>query len=126
MKPLYVSTLLVLWFGLSAAATTSVPVRAEIDALLSRLQASGCQFNRNGTWYSAPEAKGHLLRKLEYIEGRGTITSTEQFIELAASRSSSSGKAYQVRCGGESPVQSKQWLTDQLKVLRSSAIKGNS
>jgi len=87
------------------------------------LEVSGCQFNRNGAWYSAPEAKGHLLRKLEYIEGRSTIKSTEQFIELAASKSSSSGKAYQVKCGGESPVESKRWLTQQLVAMRGSASK---
>jgi len=124
MKRLYLTTVLSLWACVSAAAPTSVAVRAEIDALLTKLEVSGCQFNRNGGWYSAPEAKGHLLRKLEYIEGRSTIKSTEQFIELAASKSSSSGKAYQVKCGGESAVESKQWLTQQLVAMRGSASKG--
>jgi hypothetical protein len=118
MKRLQLAAVLALWCCLSSAAPTSPPVRAEIDALLSRLEASGCQFNRNGSWYSAQEAKDHLLRKLEYIEGRTTIQSTEHFIELAASKSSTSGKAYQVKCGGESPVESRQWLTRQLASIR--------
>ena len=67
-------------------------MRAEIDAVLSRLQSSGCQFDRNGSWYSSSEAKDHILRKLDYLEGKTTIQSTEQFIALAATKSSSSGK----------------------------------
>ncbi len=109
-----------LWCCLSAASTTSTPVRTEIDTLLSKLQLSGCQFNRNGTWYNGSEAKDHLLRKLEYIEGKRTIQSTEQFIELAASKSSLSGRAYQVKCGSAAPLESRQWLTEQLTIIRGS------
>ena len=102
----------------AVAAPTAIPARAEIDALLSSLQASGCQFLRNGSWYSGAEARDHLLRKLEYMEGRTTVQSAEHFIELAASKSSSSGKPYQVRCGGEAPVESQQWLSRQLAGMR--------
>ena len=87
------------------------------------MQASGCQFNRNGTWYSASEAKDHLTRKLEYLEGKGSIGSTEQFIDLAASSSSSSGKAYLVKCSNEAPVESKQWLGRQLALIRGATGK---
>jgi hypothetical protein len=124
MTRLHLAAVLALGCWLSYAAPTSAPVRAEIDALLSRLETSGCQFNRNGSWYSALEAKNHLLRKLEYIEGRGTIQSTEQFIEVAASKSSASGKAYQVKCGDQAPVESRQWLTRQLASIRRSVEKG--
>ncbi|MDR5753038.1 MULTISPECIES: DUF5329 family protein [unclassified Caballeronia] len=60
-------------------------------------------FNRNGTWYSGMEAKAHLLAKLHYLENRTTLTSTEQFIELAARKSSVSGKPYLVQCGETDP-----------------------
>ena len=93
------------------AAPTPAPVRAEIDAVLGRLQASGCEFNRNGSWYKAAEAKTHLLRKLEYLEGNTTLQSTEQFIELGASTSSLSGQPYLVKCGNTAPVESKKWLS---------------
>ena len=111
------------WCCLALAGPTPAPVRAEIDALLARFQASGCQFSRNGSWYGGSEAKGHLLRKLDYIEGKTTVGSTEQFIELAASRSSSSGQAYQVKCGNQAPVPSQAWLTQQLGTLRGAAGK---
>ena len=99
-------------------AQAASATRTEIDSLLARLQASGCQFNRNGSWYSSSEARDHLLRKLDYLEGRGSIQSTEQFIQLAASSSSSSGKAYLVRCGNDAAVPSQQWLSRELASLR--------
>ena len=126
MKRLLIASFTILWCLLATAAPTSAPVRAEIEALLTKLQASGCQFNRNGSWYSGSEAKAHLLRKLEYVEGKGTVQSTEHFIELAASKSSFSGRSYQVRCGGQAPVASQVWLIQQLAVVRaptSSTIK---
>ena len=100
------------------AASTAPPVRVEIDALLARLQASGCDFNRNGSWYNGPDARAHLARKLEYVEGKTTIRSTEQFIELGASASSTSGKPYLVKCGNAAPEPSAQWLSRELGALR--------
>ncbi|MBQ0935967.1 DUF5329 family protein [Ideonella paludis] len=113
------STLALLLSALQAlAAPTPAPIRAEIDALMGKLLASGCQFERNGSLHSGEEAKGHILRKLDYLEGKRTLQSTEQFIELAASRSSSSGKPYFVKCGSAAAVPSQQWLLGQLQSLR--------
>lgn len=114
-------TLIGLWFclvaGISAAAPAAAPVRGEIDALLAALQTSGCEFQRNGSWHGAAQARTHLLRKLEYIEKRSTLPSAEKFIELAASSSSASGQTYQVRCSGT--VQpSAQWFGKQLEKIR--------
>lgn len=114
------------WCSVSLAGPTPAPVRAEIDALLARLQTSGCQFHRNGTWYDGAKAKEHLLHKLKHMERKGTVQSTEQFIELAASVSSSSGKAYEVKCGSAAPVPSQQWLTGELASLRSSSPNGKA
>ena len=102
------------------SASLSPAARAEIDALLSGLEASSCTFHRNGTWYPATEAKSHLLRKLKYLEDRGMVRSAEQFIELAASSSSTSDQPYLVKCGSGTPVQSGAWLRAQLEVVRSS------
>ncbi|NDY92448.1 YfeK family protein [Ideonella livida] len=104
--------------GPAGAAPSAAPVRAEIEALLARLQSSGCQFQRNGTWHEAPQAREHLLRKLAAVEERTTVRSTEQFIELAASRSSLSGQAYQVRCGTTPAQNSQPWLSRELAALR--------
>jgi len=111
--------------GLLATAALAAPLspaaRAEIDGLLSRLEASRCEFNRNGTWYSAAEAKSHLQRKLRYLEDHDLVNSAEQFIERGASGSSMSGKPYLVRCGGAAAVESGVWLRAELKSLRTTA-----
>jgi hypothetical protein len=114
-----------LFFNTIAIAEPTAPqVRSEIHLLLSKLQTSGCEFDRNGSWYRADEAKGHLLRKLEHIEGKRVIQSAEQFIELAAAKSSSSGKAYQVKCGNEPTIESKAWFIKQLDIIRVADQKG--
>lgn len=118
MKQAVLALVLVWWCAALSAAPVAAPVRAEIDALLDKLERSGCQFNRNGTWYSGTEAKDHLLRKFHYLERKGAIDSAEQFVEIAASRSSTTGKAYFVKCGSEAPVESRQWLVKQLAVIR--------
>lgn len=114
--------LLAAWLGPAASALAASP-RSEIDALLTRLETSGCEFNRNGNWHSGPEAKNHLLRKLEYLEKKNMAGSAEQFINLGASTSSSSGKAYLVRCPGESPQPSQQWLSRELQKLRAAPTR---
>jgi hypothetical protein len=111
--------LLGLGFAFAASAAPLPPAaRAEIDALLTRLETSSCTFNRNGTWYPPAEAKAHLLRKLQYLEDRGAVASAEQFIDRAASGSSTTGKPYLVKCGSGAPVESGAWLRTQLEALR--------
>lgn len=103
----------------AAAAPTPPAVRTEIERVIERMQASGCQFERNGKWYDAQEARKHLLRKLAYIEKRReTLASAEQFIDVAASKSSLSGKPYRVRCGGGEAVPSRVWLNNALRAIR--------
>lgn len=102
----------------SYAADMSAASRAEVDALLNHLANSGCQFNRNGTWYSAPEARVHLNKKLDYLVQKHLASTTEQFIDAAASKSSMSGKSYQVKCGNEPAQESAVWLQAALKELR--------
>lgn len=112
---------LVLWSAALRADPVAAPVRAEIETLLGKLQGSGCQFNRNGSWHSGGEARDHLLRKFDYLERKGAIDSAEKFIALAASRSSTTGKTYFVKCGSEAPVESRQWLRKQLSAIRGSS-----
>ncbi|MBW8847805.1 MAG: DUF5329 domain-containing protein [Burkholderiales bacterium] len=102
----------------ASAAPMPAPARAEVDALLSRLQSSGCEFNRNGSWYVGAEAKAHLLKKLDYLEGKDMVQTAEQFIARGASSSSMSGKPYLVRCAGKAPVESARWLRGELQQLR--------
>jgi hypothetical protein len=119
MRRILLSLLTCIVVTAATAATLSPVAREEIDGLMSSLETSGCEFNRNGTWHTATEARSHLLSKLKYLEDRGAVQSTEQFIELAASRSSVTGQPYLVRCGNNAPVQSATWLLSRLQVMRS-------
>jgi len=107
--------------AVAAAAPLPPAARAEIDGLLSRLESSGCAFRRNGNWYSAGEAKAHLLRKLAYLEDKGLVQTADQFIERAASASSMSGEPYLVKCGNDPAVKSDAWLASQLRAMRAAA-----
>lgn len=115
-------TVLAFVFTLAAASAGAAPLpaaaRAEVDALLTRLQSSGCEFNRNGSWHAGAEARAHLLKKLDVLEGKGLVQTAEQFIERGAASSSMSGKPYLVRCPAKAPVESAKWLTAELQTLR--------
>lgn len=115
---LLLTTLALPFAGPVGAAPLAPPVRAEIEALLVVLQASACSFQRNGAWYSASEARTHLLRKLDYLAGKEAVASSEQFITLGASRSSISGRPYRVKCADAAPVDSGIWLIEQLQAVR--------
>jgi Family of unknown function (DUF5329) len=103
---------------IAQAGSLPANARVEIEAMLTALKSSGCQFNRNGTWHSGAEAQAHLTKKLTYLVDKNLINSAEEFIALGASTSSVSGKPYQVRCGAAPALDSKLWLLDQLKALR--------
>lgn len=121
---LFAAALLATCCCASIAAPTPAPVRAEILALVDKIQSSGCQFERNGTWHGAAEARAHLMRKLDYVENsRKTIARTEQFIEQEASSSSISGKPYRIKCGGGEPQRSGDWLNRELTALRGPAAR---
>jgi hypothetical protein len=104
--------------SVSFAGDTTSTTKLEIAHLLSYLQASGCQFDRNGTWYDSSEAVSHLNKKYQYLMGKGLILSSEDFIEGAASESSMSGRAYSVRCGSNPAVNSADWFRAELEKYR--------
>lgn len=122
--PKFLSTLLL---ALSAsmpavAADPSAPAKAEVEQLLSRLAASGCTFQRNGSWHSAGEARVHLEKKYKYLLDKKRLATAEDFVSLAASKSSVSGSPYAVKCAGQEQP-SAVWMGTQLKELRAQAPK---
>lgn len=104
-----------------AHSASSPTIDREIEALLERLENSHCSFQRNGQWHDAAKARSHLERKLRYLEKRATMQSAEQFIELAATRSSMSGEAYRVRCADHPDQESAQWFLEQLPSIRAAS-----
>lgn len=101
-----------------AHAETPVAVQNEVNFLLGTVAGSGCQFYRNGTWYDSQKAHAHLREKYKYLVANDLADTTEHVIDRAATKSSLSGTAYQIRCSGGPPVTSQQWLRERLTELR--------
>ena len=92
--------------------------KTEIAHLFATLETSNCQFNRNGSWYSAKEASGHLGTKYKYLQDKDLVPSAEKFIERAATESSLSGKAYQIKCADNVALPSAPWFKAALEKYR--------
>ena len=100
-----------------AQAAPSEKAKAEIAGLMDNLARSGCQFQRNGDWHDAADARAHLQRKYDYLLKKSLVDTSEQFIQRAASKSSVSGKPYRVKCGALE-LDSAVWFDMQLQRLR--------
>ncbi len=120
-KLLFIILLLAVPFSLSHAQQLSPQSRTEIEHLVEFVRSSNCQFSRNGSWHSAAEAAEHISKKYHYALDRGQIHSAEDFITYAATKSSLSGQAYTVRCGGGRTAACADWLTAELRRLRAAA-----
>jgi Family of unknown function (DUF5329) len=105
-------------FFTAAQAAEPATTKQEIAHLFTTLEASGCQFNRNGSWYGAKEAAGHLTSKYKYLQDKDLVPSAEKFIERAATESSLSGKAYQIKCADNVAQPSAPWFQAALVKYR--------
>ena len=99
----------------AAQATPDARNAAEIDSLLQSVATSGCTFIRSGQEFSGPDARKHLETKLGFVRWR--LETVEQFIDKLASTSSTTGEAYQIRCGTIQTA-ARTWLDAQLKLVR--------
>jgi len=110
----------VLATALAVHATPDRAVAAQIEQLLDRVRQSPCQFERNGDAHSGVGAAKHMATKYQHF--RDDITTAEDFIRLAASKSELTGKPYWVLCLGQPPVLSADWFADVLTQLRASVF----
>jgi hypothetical protein len=118
LKPLVVVACFLLASVSALGAGLPPSSRAEIDSLLKVLGSSGCEFYRNGTWYSAAQAQDHLRMKYEYFLSKDLVANADEFIAVAATKSSMSGQAYQVRCPHQEAQASAVWLGNALRRIR--------
>ncbi len=122
--PKTLGLILVLGLAPSAQAAPSLVVANEIEYLLTMVDHSGCEFRRNGRWYGVAMAAAHLRYKYEVLVASGRINTAEDFIEKAATQSSLSGRAYEVKCRGGAPATSNQWLREALARYRQEGMPG--
>lgn len=93
-----------------ARAEPLTTAQTEINYLLDFIEISGCDFYRNGSWYDSVQAHSHLRGKYQYLSSRNRIETAEDFITQVASKSSLSGRPYQIRCGVGTTSTTSQWL----------------
>jgi hypothetical protein len=90
--------------------------RHEVVHLLEFLRSSECMMERNGEKHSGENAHSHVRKKYEYFRDR--ITTTEEFIDYSASKSTISGKFYRVICPDQPPMRTHDWLLEELRKYR--------
>ncbi len=96
--------------GISANAFANPPLEQQIQSLIESIGESECSFVRNGKSHTPEASMQHLGRK--YLHFKDDIDSVARFVELAASKSMITGRAYEVQCAGESQP-SSEWLRKQ-------------
>ena len=93
----------------------------KIDALIHSVEVlPGAQFIRNGSTYDGKSAAEHLQMKRRFAGSR--IKTATDFIECCASRSSMSGKPYQIRFGNGKTVDAEAFFLAELKRIDSPPI----
>lgn len=90
--------------------------KAEIDHLISYVKNTNCMYERNGDKHKGSKAAKHIVKKYRYFED--DIKSAEDFIKLSATKSTMSGKYYQIHCPNQPVIKSQDWLLAELNRLR--------
>ena len=98
------------------AATALADTRQEIDHLLDFVSNTDCQYDRNGTIHSGPEARDHINMKYEHYKKK--VKTSEDFIKYSATKSMISGKKYKIHCPGAETVNASDWLLEELQHYR--------
>jgi opacity protein-like surface antigen len=106
---------LLLWAVLVAQAAAATEAQKIQQLIQSVEQLSNAKFIRNGVEYDANAAGEHLRMKLRMAGGN--VKTADDFIRLCASKSSVSGRAYQIRFSDGKVVTSETFLRQKLKEL---------
>ena len=101
--------------ALSAVAAAPPPhEQSRIDKLIRFVESQkGMKFIRNGTEYECADAAKFLRGKLESMGKE--VTTARDFIERIASKSSMSGKPYEVKFADGKTMLASQFLAEELK-----------
>lgn len=114
----FIAALLMLFSSAPGLRAQGLPAaeKAKIEALLTHVGGlQDAKFIRNGKDYDAKSAAKFLRGKWEANEKQ--IHSAEDFITVAATRSSTTGKPYMIRLKGMPPVPCADYLTTHLRQM---------
>jgi hypothetical protein len=99
-----------------ADGASAADADTEIQYLLETTGQSDCSFIRNGKSHTATDAESHL--RLKYSNGKRWVSTTEQFINRIASKSSWTGKKYYIDCPDKDRQASSDWMSARLTQYR--------
>ncbi|TPH17342.1 hypothetical protein EPA86_04765 [Litorilituus lipolyticus] len=102
--------------GNFASHAEETTLQIEVTFLLDFVKSTTCQFERNGSFHNGEEAIEHINKKYNYYSDE--IKTTEDFIRMAAAKSTFSGKAYLIHCPSKTPITSQEWLLTELEKFR--------
>ncbi|NOQ63503.1 MAG: hypothetical protein GQ582_03210 [Methyloprofundus sp.] len=88
----------------------------EVQHLMNFVKSSACQIVRNGSAHNAADALEHIQKKYDYF--KGDISTSEEFIDYSATKSTMTGWYYFVECKGKERVKTKDWLLQELQRYR--------
>jgi len=115
MKTLFhISLALLLGFVFSSVlAKAPLTETQKIESMIDSLQSlKGAVFIRNGSEYSADQAVHHLRMKWDSAGSR--VKTAEDFIDYCASKSSFSGKKYEIRFANGKTEYSEDYFRELL------------
>jgi hypothetical protein len=108
----------------AAAPAHAMEARERVKAkqLVNYIETmEGAVFIRNGREYTAANAAQFMRLKCE--SKMNTLKTAREFVDQCFSRSSESGKAYQIRTPDGKVVESGIFLLQRLQVIESGAVK---
>lgn len=102
------------------AAVAGDPVNEDLDRsiayLLQHVSRSNVIFIRNGVMHRPDKAAAHMRRKYEYF--KGDIYTPEDFIRLCATKSTRTGRPYEVKLPDGRLLRCDQWMLSALSRYR--------
>ena len=110
----------VFYAGLVSVGAADESAREDLDRtvayLLQHVVRSNLIFIRNGEMHSPREAEAHMRRKYQYF--KNDIRTPEDFIRLCASKSTQTGRPYQVKLPDGRLLRTDQWMLSVLSRYR--------
>ena len=127
MKPLHLAMIIACmvfhaFHAPSLMAISPVPPDLQIEALINEIQTlKDASFVRNGSTYDAKTAAKFLRGKWD--SHKSEITTAADFIEKAASVSSTTGKPYLIRFNDGREMKCGDFLKEKLEKLKATSPK---
>jgi hypothetical protein len=122
MKKYLICFIIILSLAIGYAEAQELRETAKIQYLISSIETlKGAKFLRNGKEYDTKAATEHLQLKLRMAGDH--VKTADDFIRLCASKSSVTGKPYQIKFSNGTTQDTEVFFRDRLKKFKDKAAK---